>query len=159
MIKILRHGQSILEVVIATTLISMGVIAALSLTNQSQKSNNYAKALDISTAYNNELADYLRNQKTVLGYAALAEKFSNDSVSGTTTYCLSSLPANSNDLLSLTPGECAETQYVSGTFFIRTISVDTSNVASGIISFSITTSWNDTSERSNTLKLELSRWN
>ncbi len=151
-------GQSILEVVIATTLISMGVIAALSLTNQSQKSSNYAKTLDAATAYNNQAADYLRNQKNQLGYATLAEMFTQDSSGGSATYCLDSLPADSTSFLALTPGSCSDTDLVQGSTFKRDLVVDVTNSSSGIIPITITTSWSDSSVRSAVLKMELSKW-
>lgn len=153
-----RSGQSILEVVIATTLISMGVIAALSLTNQSQKSSNYAKTLDAATAYNNQAADYLRNQKNQLGYATLAEMFTQDSSGGVASYCLDSLPADSATFLALTPGVCGDTDVVLGSAFKRDVAVDVTNSSSGIIPITITTSWSDSSVRSAVLKMELSQW-
>lgn len=151
-------GQSIIEVVIATTLISMGVIAALSLTNQSQKSSNYAKTLDSATAYNNQVADYLRNQKNKLGYATLAEMFETDSSGGVAIYCLVSLPADSDSFLALSPGICSDADLIQGTSFKRSIEVDVSSISTGIIPVTITTSWEDTTERRAILNVEISQW-
>lgn len=156
--NILRSGQSILEVVIATTLISMGVIAALSLTNQSQKSSNFAKTLDAATAYNNQVADFLRNQKNQLGYATLTEKFVLDSSAGVATYCFASLPADSAAFLAINPGICSDTDLILGTIFKRDVSVDLSNSNSGIIPINITTSWYDSGARRAELNMEISKW-
>lgn len=153
-----RSGQSILEVVIATTLISMGVIAALSLTNQSQKSSNYAKSLDAATAYNNQAADYLRNQKNQLGYATLAEKFTSESSGGVAHYCLVTLPSDSSSFLALNSGVCSDTDMIQGTSFLRDLVVDVSNVSTGIIPITITTSWGDSSTRRAVLNMEISQW-
>lgn len=154
----IRSGQSILEVVIATTLISMGVIAALSLTNQSQKSSNYAKTLDAATAYNNQAADYLRNQKNQLGYATLAEMFTNDSSGGVANYCLAVLPSDSTSFLALNSGTCSDTDVIQGTAFLRDLVVDVSNISAGIIPITITTSWEDSSTRRAVLNMEISQW-
>ncbi len=153
-----RSGGSILEVVIATTLISMGVIAALSLTNQSQKSSNYAKTLDAATAYNNQAADYLRNQKNQLGYATLAEMFTNDSSGGVAHYCLANLPTDSASFLALNPGTCGDTDVLQGTSFMRDLEVDVRNSGAGIIPITITTSWYDSSIRRAVLNMEISQW-
>ncbi len=158
MIKIIRQGQSILEVVIATTLISMGVIAALSLTNQSQKSSNYSKTLDAANSYNNQAADYLRNQKNQLGFATLAEKFSEDSSGGVATYCLASLPADTASFLALAPGICDEAAVIQGTAFQRTLTITTSQVGQGTLPLTLTTTWSDTAVRTATLNLELTQW-
>jgi len=153
-----RSGGSILEVVIATTLISMGVIAALSLTNQSQKSSNYAKTLDAATAYNNQAADYLRNQKNQLGYATLAEMFTADSSGGVAHYCLVTLPADTTSFLALNPSSCSEIDLLQGTSFKRDLEVNTSSSGTGILPITITTSWSDSALRSAVLKMELSQW-
>lgn len=156
--KVRRRGQTIIEVVIATTLISMGVIAALSLTNQSQKSSNYAKTLDAATAYNNQVADYLRIKKTVLGYATLAEKFVADSSGGVATYCLPSLPEGNDEFLEMPPGICDTGDLIDNTSFLRTLRVETVDLASGIIPATVTTTWPDTVERSAALDMEISQW-
>lgn len=156
--RVIKRGQSILEVVIATTLISMGVIAALSLTNQSQKSSNYAKTLDAATAYNNQLADYLRNQKNQLGYATLEELFVGHSTGGVATYCIDSIPADSASFLAITPGICGDTDLIPNTSFKRQMDVDVSGSGSGSLTATITTSWSDNTVRSAVLNMELSKW-
>ncbi len=153
-----KRGQSILEVVIATTLISMGVIAALSLTNQSQKSSNYAKTLDAATAYNNQLADYLRNQKSLLGYATIEEVFVAASSGGVATYCMDSIPADSASFLALNPGDCDDTDLIQGTTFKRQMEADVTDSGNGTIALTITTSWSDNTVRSAVLNMELSKW-
>lgn len=154
----IRSGQTILEVVIATTLISMGVIAALSLTNQSQKSSNFAKTLDAATAYNNQAADYLRNQKTQLGYATLAEMFTTDSSGGVALYCLANLPTDSTSFLALSPGACGDNDMIPGTSFKRDLEVNVTNSNSGILLITLNTSWPDSSVRRAVLNMEISQW-
>lgn len=158
MSKLTRSGQTILEVVIAATLISMGVIAALSLTNQSQKSSNYAKTLDSATAYNNQLADYLRSQKSTLGFATLAEKVSQDSGGGSATYCFSTLPSSSAEFLGLNPSTCDSSSVIPGTIFLREASLSANQIAQGIIPIIITTTWTDNTLRSAVLNQELTQW-
>lgn len=158
--KKLRSGQSILEVVIATTMISIAIIAALSLANQSQKSTNYSKLLDQATAYNNQAADYLRNQKTLLGWGAFVEKITNDAIGNETSYCLSSIPDSTTDTFTtLSPGICGDTNYISNTIFRRQLTINATQISTGTIPLTITTNWPDSQERSATLTLELTQWN
>lgn len=154
----IRTGQSILEVVIATTLISMGVLAALSLTNQSQKSSNYAKTLDAATAFNNQAADYIRNQKNITGFASLSEKFNTDKIGNSAVYCLNNLPTDATGFMTLDPGVCDDNEFIQGTSFTRWLEVDTANIATGLIPLTITTSWNDAAVRNAVLNMELSKW-
>lgn len=152
-----KSGQSIIEVVIATTLISIGVIAALSLTNQSQKSSNYAKLLDLANSYNNQLADYLRNQKAKVGWGNMVEKIDADASSGYAYYCFNTLSEN-EDFLEKTAGSCPEDSYLDGTLFSREVEFDARTLATGILPTIITTSWEDKATRTATLNLELSQW-
>lgn len=154
---IIKSGQSIIEVVIATSLISIGIIAALSLTNQSQKSSNYAKMLDTANSYNNQLADYFRNQKSLLGWASISEKVAIDAEGGVATYCYSSLIEN-EDFLTKSAGTCAEDDYLGSTQFIRQIEINANSINSGTLPITIITSWTDKSTRSATLNLELTQW-
>jgi len=153
----LKSGQSIIEVVIATTLISIGIIAALSLTNQSQKSSNYAKMLDTANSYNNQLADYLRNQKNIIGWGNLIEKLTSDSSGGYAYYCYNTLSEN-EDFLEKTIGPCDGSSTLSGTVFSREVEFDARSLDSGILPVKITTSWEEKTTRSATLNLELSQW-
>lgn len=158
MIK-LRSGQSILEVVIATTLISMGVIAALSLTNQSQKSSNFAKLLNEATTYNNQLADYLRTAKSTHGYTVLSSMFADDAQGGIATYCFPTLTETIADFISIVPGSCSANNFIPGTVFVREMAVDTTNIeATGIIPITITTNWEDKTTRTIRLEMELTKW-
>ncbi len=158
--KKFRRGQSILEVVIATTMISIAIIAALSLANQSQKSTNYAKLLDQATAYNNQVADYLRNQKSLLGWAAFAEKLNSDASGNVATYCLDTIPDSSTaSFTTLNARTCTDTDLISGTIFLRQVTVTTSQINQGVIPITITTTWPDSTPRNSTLTLELTQWN
>ncbi len=154
-----KKGSSIIEVVFATTLISMGVIAALSLTNQSQKSATNSRLLEAATSYNNQLADFLRNQKTSLGYATLAEKLNADATLNSVTYCINTIPADSATFLALAPGNCAASDVISGTIYSRRVIIDTSATATGTIKAKVETTWYDKQTRTNSLDMEITKWN
>ena len=54
--KILK-GSSIIEVVIATALISIAILSALSLTNNSQKTNDSARNVEEANKYATQATD------------------------------------------------------------------------------------------------------
>ena len=146
-----KSGQSIIEVVIAAALISMGVIAALSLTNYSQKQSTFSKTLNLATSYNNQASEWLRNQRTTLGWAVFLDKITREG----STYCLATLPA---DFSALVPGSCSGTDVILGTLYRRQLDFDTAQSAQGILSATITTTWQEKTTRTTSLTLEISQW-
>lgn len=140
-----KRATSILEVVIATAMISMAVIAALSLTTKSQNQNAYARRSAEASKYATQVADWLRGERTNLGYATLA------SVSG--TYCIVTLPSSFTNLP--TPGDCAPTALINN-IFKRSIVLD--NSTPGKILAKIEVTWEETTTRSTVINVELTQW-
>jgi Tfp pilus assembly protein PilV len=155
-----KKGQSIVETVIAAALISIAVIAALSLANYSQKQTNYSKSLAEATKYNSQVADWLRKEKNALGFATIADKATGDANSDNLAiYCLNAIPdEGSGDFTTLTAGTCPDNSYVDQTIFVRQITVDTTDVSSGTLHVSINISWQETMTRSTTIEVELYQW-
>lgn len=149
MIKL--RGTSIIEIVIAAALISVAVIAALSLTNHSQKQNTYARDLAEATKYNNQASDWLRTQRDVLGWATIAAKPNN-------TFCLNSLPLDFNSLPA--QGACGAAAYITGTIFQRQITLTSSaaDKTNGIVKITIDVSWLEKTLRTVTTNMELTSW-
>lgn len=158
MISTIRIGSSILEVVVATALISMGIIAALSLTNYSQKQSNYSKYFNEATTYNSQAADWLRSQKSQLGWPIFVNSLDLDTATSTLSYCLPSLPSDSAQFIALSSSTCNSTDYIPLTSFRRQIDLDISDVALGIITATLTTKWEEKVTRTATLNLEIGRW-
>lgn len=147
-----RRGTSIIEIVIAAGLISVAVIAAMSLTNQSQKQNNSARGVAEATKYNTQASDWLRAERDTLGWATIAAK-----TPSTTSYCLNIIPANFNDLPNTTY-PCPASSYISGTQYKRYITLDPTNKATGVIKFTITVTWEEKTTRTVTTEMELNSW-
>jgi Tfp pilus assembly protein PilV len=143
--KYVRRGSSIIEIVIAATLISIAVIAALSLTNQSQKQNTYARDLAEATKYASQAADWIRNERNNLGWATLNTV--DDGI-----YCIDIFPV---DFLTMEAGACDDASFIENTQFQREILVtkttDTINVV-------ITVSWVEQVERQAKIEMELTSW-
>jgi len=140
-----RKGTSIIEIVIATTLISVAIISALSLTNQSQKQNTYAKGLAEATKYATQASDWIRSQRDELGYATLY------SIAGG-IYCLNSLPS---DYTLIETGACNDNSFISNTIFQREVTL-TKNLDS--INALIIVTWMDSIERQSKIEMELTSW-
>lgn len=147
-------GTSILEIVIAAALISMAIIAALSLTNRSQKQNTYARNLGEATKYATQAADWIRTERNTLGWATLASKPEN-------IYCLNELPL---DFIEIISGSCDTTSFIPDTLpaniFQRTI--DIIKIPDGVnpdtLNITITVSWFENIPRQATIEMELTKW-
>jgi Tfp pilus assembly protein PilV len=148
MIKL--KGQSIVETVIAAALISVAILAALSLSIYSQKQSTYAKNLAEATKYASQGADWLRSQRSLLGWTTMTTS------SG--VYCLNTIPVAPNDFTSLSPGTCANNSYITGTSFVRQINVDTTNIVNGTLKITVSVTWQDTTTHSTSLETELTQW-
>lgn len=144
MIKI-RKGTSIIEIVIAATLISIAIIAALSLTNQSQKQNSYARGLAEATKYASQAGDWIRNERDSLGFETIYTVADG-------TYCLNTLPA---DFLTMESGTCSDNSFISSTNFQREVNVTKSAEAINVV---VTVSWMETTLRQAKIEMELTPW-
>ncbi len=144
-----RPGTSIIEIIIATALISMAIIAALSLTNHSQKQNNYARDLAEASRYASQAADWIRTERDRLGWSQL------NTVSAG-TYCLNSFPAS---FLSLVTGTCASSTYISNTMFQRQIAITKNDpIDPTAINIVIEVSWLEEILRQAKIEMELTEW-
>jgi len=138
------NGTSIIEVIIATALINVAVLSALSLINRSQNQNIYARNLAEANKYSTQVADWIRQERETLGWATLSAK-----CSGTCTYCLNDIPPSFTDL---TEGSCTDT--ITNTFS-RTVTM-TKNTDS--LLFTINTTWVDKTIKAASLEMELRQW-
>lgn len=165
---IIRRGTSIIEIIIAAALISVAMIAALSLMNHSQKQNAYARDLEEATKYAAQAAEWIRTERDTLGWATIASKVNKDATnagSSNSVYCLSALPSsNSPDLLDFTyliEGTCGYTDYIPTTtpsFFKRQMSINTSDPQKLSITITVTWPWQSETVHQAVLEMELSQW-
>lgn len=154
-------GQSIVETTIAAGLIMVCFVAALSLLNYTIKQNTYARQLSVANKYAYQAADWLRAEKSLLGWTDFTAKLVTDAAgSNTVSYCLITLPAPTiAAFTTLAKGACSSTNYITGTTITRELTLNLASRASGIISGVITTSWQANDTRTTSLELELTQWN
>lgn len=137
--------MSIIEIVIATAMISMAVIAALSLTSKSQSQNVYSRQSAEASKYATQIIDWVRSERNLKGWATINAKAAG-------TYCLNTIPS---DFTTLSPGACLASTYISNTIFTRTMII-TKDAGKIIISVEIT--WDERTPRSTIINLELTQW-
>lgn len=156
-VKLLPRGQTILEIVIATTLIVVGLIAALSLANNSQKTTNFSKNNSLATNYSYQVVDWLRNLRASLGWATFAYYLGEDSGGNSLTYCLSSsLPETEVGFAALEgSGSCNPDTHLGDTIFSRQVVLDLSDLSSGLVRGQVTTSWQENTLHHHQLDFEI----
>jgi len=142
------QGSSILEVLIATALISLSILAALSLNNNSQKTTSYARDLSAATNYNNQAIDWLRHLRSDMGWGEFTTSISADN-GGNPTYCLDSLPSDSAGFTALTHGNCSANDYLTDTKLIREAEINYLP-GSDSLSVTVTTSWENNTHSTST---------
>jgi len=157
--KHLFLGQTMLEVVLATLLISMGLIAALALTTRSQKSVNFSRNVNLANNYSYQAIDWIRNFRTTYGWDTLLYYLQADASGDEVIYCLIALPKTLEEFEELTYGECADTEsLVANTTFQREITFNLNAVANKTITGNVNTTWIENILHQVTLTFELSSW-
>lgn len=144
MIKL--SGTSILEIVIATAMITVAVIAALSLTNKSQSQNSYSRKSSEASGYASQVIDWARAERETLGWASL-------NTIGAGVYCLNSLPAS---YLTMTAGACTPATYIPNTSFTRNLTI--SKPSDTKIKLTISVTWLESTSREVQMESEIVQW-
>ena len=148
-------GSSIIEVVIATALISIAILSALSLTNNSQKTNDSARNLEEANKYATQATDWLRSERDSLGWATMAAKTPG-------TYCLNNLPIPPANFGDITLGDCMATDFLGdNTIFQRKIVINTTNAdkTAGVVKILVQVTWLEKIMRETSIEMELTKWN
>ncbi len=154
-----HSGQTILEILLATAIIAILLVSLIALSTYSSKSSTYAKQLNQATDYSNQLADWLRDQKQLLGWFSFLQLLEEDTNNNYVTYCFNNLPSTTNDFRNLSNSPCPSTAHILNTNFTRQATFDLSQTDQGIITVNITTSWQDNIKYQTTMQIKLSRWN
>lgn len=119
MIKIINNdyesGQSLVEILIATTIVTMVLVAVASSSIASVRNSHFARNNALATRFAQEGHEWARAQRDMLGW----NDFSSTIGTGTAVYCLIDPTV---DLGSLTPGNCGSEDKITGTIFLREVS-------------------------------------
>lgn len=139
--------MTILETVIAATLVAVSIVAAISLSTNTQKETAYSRNLSLANKYNAGALDSLKQLRSSMGWLAFIGELEGDG--GSPTYCFSTLPSSSTAFAALTaksPSDCAA-DLIEGTSFYRVASLTVSNPPNSV-SVTVTTYFGGDSSRS-----------
>ena len=136
-----RNGSTIIEVLIAATLISTAILAALSLGSSNQKQTDFSRYLNQATIYNNQALDWFRNLRTKMGWESFINELDLDTDTGTVSYCLNTLPEDTAGFAALSANLCGETEVIGATVFQREVTLTFSGAPVDTASVIMTTSW------------------
>jgi Tfp pilus assembly protein PilV len=108
-----QSGQSIIEVLISTSVIAMVMVAIAGGIVLSLKNTSDSKFRGLATSRGQEAIEVYRRERAILGWDSFHDAIT------TGTVCLNTLPTNSTEFLALAVGECAQGTAVAGTTLTR----------------------------------------
>lgn len=111
--------MTILETVIAATLVSVAIVAAVSLSTNTQKETSYARDLSLATKHNAGALDWLKRLRAEMGWFAFVREVQEDG--GSPTYCVSVMPDTSVGFAALSSSSesACSGEVIAGTSFYR----------------------------------------
>lgn len=119
-----QAGVSLLEILFATAAVSLVLVAVLSTIIGSLQNSRSSLEQAKATQYSREVLEWLRQERDSIGWTAFAESMP---VTGTQSYCLSSLPGTIGALTDMV-GECEENQEIANTIYTRSLEITRTNV-------------------------------
>lgn len=153
-----KKGTGVLEIIITSALIAIGLVGILSLATRSQKTTDFSRDNNLATNYSYQVADWLRDLRTTLGWDTFTYYLTEDSANPV-VYCLNStLPTEELTFAALVNGSCLPSSVIQDTVFSREVSIDLSNLASDYLTGTITTTWEGNKTYTNILEVRLSKW-
>lgn len=154
-----QRGQSILEILIAVAVTAVLLVSLLSLGTTSVKTSTYSRDLNLATKFSNQVADWLRNQRTEIGWVSFTEILINHG--NEFTLCLNDFPNNISEFGLIVPGNCnyAGGELISGTSFWREAHFNLTTVNDGTIKATIHTHWIGAKEYKAEIETIIGQWN
>ncbi len=102
------------------------------------------------------MADWLRSEKTTLGWQTFIDIIQADNPS-LVTYCFNSLPNDLSSFENLDNANCPTNSFISNTNFQRQATFNLSEANNGLITVDLTTSWQDNTTHQVTTQIKLSQ--
>lgn len=118
-----QKGQSLLEVVVGVSIVAVVLSGMIAAVNYALSNSQFARNKASATKYGQEAIEWLREQRESIGWAAFY--YCTDP---TATYCLNSLASNLNAIAS---GGCSSGTYISGTNFVRQVTLTGNGTGGG----------------------------
>ena len=115
------EGQSILEVLFATTVVALVLVAVLSTIIASVRNSRTSLEQTRSTNYANEALEWLRKERDSLGWIVFSSY--GPGIGSSQTYCFATYPSSAT-LLSNKAGACEITETIPNSTFRRELTID-----------------------------------
>jgi type II secretory pathway pseudopilin PulG len=139
MIRQSERGQTLIEVIMAIGLIVLVLVTLVAGLSLGVRNNRFARDQVLAKDFVRQGQEWVRSQRDRLGWDSFyQEALANGSG---TVYCMQSIPDTFAELPS---SDCLSTQTISGTSFLRTLTLtlDTSD-GTPQIQAQVTVDWND----------------
>lgn len=117
-----QKGQSLIEVAFATAVVSIVLVALLSSVIQAMSNSRVALEQTKTTQYQQEVVEWLHQQRDVEGWGVFASEFA--AVGNDLTYCLPSVPEDFAALTNSESGPCDNEEVIPETLFQRSLGVE-----------------------------------
>lgn len=134
-----ESGQSLFEVVVTIAISALIIVAVVSAVIVSIQNANFSKNKSVAASYVQETSEWLRGQRdaNITTFIANAENLAAiDPKTGLVTWCFP-------DSSWTHPGICSDTNFITGTSFIRQATFENIGVATTIIQADVSVSWTD----------------
>src|SRR5690348_13885888 len=102
--KFSQSGQSLIEVMFATAVVALVLIAVLSSIILSLRNARFALEQTKATGYAQATLEWLRQQRDIVGWGVFSTSVINRGSS--VKFCLTSLPSDYAALMALNTGDC-----------------------------------------------------
>lgn len=116
-----QAGQSLLEVMFATIVIALALVALLSSVIASLRNSRVSNEQTAATKYAEEASEWMRQMRDQQGWGFFSSAIENRATGGTLTYCLPAMPANFSALLAAQAGACDAEDVIPSTVFRRQV--------------------------------------
>lgn len=134
-----QKGQTLIEVLIAITLIVMVLITLVSALTLGIRNNKFARDATQAKDRSREAIEWIRNARAQMEWDAFYDMINDDG--SPVTYCLQSLPGNTAATIALSDQACGATSYIPTTLFIRSATFTIVSVTE--ITAVVTVTWTD----------------
>lgn len=148
-------GQTLIEVIIAIGLVVLVLLTLVSALTLAVRNNQFAKDQVLARNRSREALEWLRSMRDQMGFDAFYSMVQSDSPP--VVYCLATLPSTTAGAIALGNQVCLPTDLVSGTKYVRSMTLTTPSVDE--VDATVAVTWTDggkTHQSQSTLYLK--RW-
>ncbi len=126
MFKKKQAGQTIIEIIVATGIVALVMTSIVALVSVSIKGASEAKSKAIATKYDQEVMEFFREQRSLLGWESFLAVFPQSG--SKTTYCFATLPATTLAFTQMIASPCSNAYVDPMKIFTRQADVQVNTV-------------------------------